>query len=76
MPNPPQDRSEFWIRFGCAFAFFGFLSAFGGLLIVDDVGIATACTIWAVYTIAAGIYAARHGDEAWNVILSWISAFW
>jgi hypothetical protein len=28
MAEPPRDRSEFWIRFVCAFFFFGAVSGF------------------------------------------------
>jgi len=66
MSDPPRDRSEFWIRFVCAFLFFGFLAAFAIIRCVDSLGVAAGVGIWAAVVLSISVYAARVGDEAWH----------
>jgi hypothetical protein len=72
MSNPPRDRSEFWIRFVCAFVFFGFIIALGILKFADSWGITGSVAIWAVASLAISLYAAKIGDEAWYQLLDFL----
>lgn len=72
MTTPPRDRSEFWIRFGCSFLFFGFLLALLSLRFIDSLGLALGCVAWFVATVGISIYAAITGDEAWHKIVNFL----
>lgn len=72
MSNPPTDRAEFWIRFVCAFFFFGIVWALLGLRFVDSVGLiptAVGCTI---LTLIVSIYVAQIGDDGWRNFTNFI----
>lgn len=65
-----MDRSEYWIRFVCAFIVFGLLSFFSLFEWIGSFG------FWGVglhFFILLGVchYAAKHGDEVWRSFLSW-----
>ena len=77
MSNPPQDRSEFWIRFICASLFFGLILGIGILLrSADSWGIPLSFTVWFISTFAIAMYAARIGDEAWKKLLELFRWWW
>ncbi|MES2441171.1 MAG: hypothetical protein V4584_19060 [Verrucomicrobiota bacterium] len=69
MSDPPGDRAEFWIRFVCAFLFFGVLAAAAIMQFADSMGIAQGAAVWAVIVISISVYAARVGDEAWHKLI-------
>jgi len=69
MSDPPKDRVEYWIRFVCAFLFFGFIMALVILRCVDGWGLKTGIAVWAIVTTGISMYAARQGDDAWRTIL-------
>jgi hypothetical protein len=70
MSDRPFDWLEFWIRFGCAFVFFGFLFALLLLRFADSTGLPLGIVIWMTSTVVVCIYAARVGDEAWHRIIN------
>ncbi|MCX6853749.1 MAG: hypothetical protein NTV80_02465 [Verrucomicrobia bacterium] len=65
MNTPPRDREEFWIRFVCAFLFFGFLAALLIVRFIDSLGIAQGLGLWTVVVLWVSVYAAKVGDQAW-----------
>ena len=69
MSAPPRDSMEFWIRFGCAFVFFGFIFAVILVRYVDGMGLLLGIAVWVVATVAVSCYAARVGDEAWHKLI-------
>jgi hypothetical protein len=69
MSDPPQDRLEFWIRFVCAFLFFGFIAALGVLRVIDSWGLLIGIAVWAAVSFAISFYAAKVGDEAWHSLI-------
>ena len=69
MNTPPRDREEFWIRFVCAFLFFGFLAALLIVRFIDFLGIAQGLGLWAVVVLTVSLYAAKVGDQAWHNII-------
>ena len=70
MSNPPHDRLEFWIRFGCAFIFSGAILFLLGLRIVDQTGLIPGVCGWAVSVTAISVYAALRGDSAWEFLIN------
>ncbi len=69
MNKPPRDREEFWVRFGCAFLFFGFLAALLIVRYLDSLGIAQGIGLWTIIVISISLYAAKVGDQAWHNII-------
>ena len=57
------------IRFVCAFVFFGVLLSLLALRFVSLLGLGGTILAVLVVTLLASLYAARHGDEAWEKIL-------
>jgi hypothetical protein len=70
MNDHPFDWLEFWIRFGCAFVFFGLLFALLMLRFIDSIGLPLGIAMWIASTVGTGIYAARVGDDAWHRIIN------
>lgn len=69
MSDPPRDRTEFWIRFTCAFIFFGAILALLGISHLDGLGLTRAVVTWAVCVLGISLYAAYHGDRAWERLI-------
>jgi hypothetical protein len=72
MSDRPRDRFEFWVRFSCAFLFFGCLIALAVLRWFSSSGLAPAIATWALATLAISTYAAKVGDAAWHRLLNFI----
>jgi hypothetical protein len=75
MSQPPRDRFEYWIRFTCAFFFFGVVLGLGGIAIQflgEGLSPATMAMFWGGATLACSLYAARVGDDAWRKLLELI----
>ncbi len=66
--TPPLDRTEYWIRFVCAFMVFGILTVLFSLRFMDSFE-------WKYFVVALlisgliSMYAARVGDEAWHKLI-------
>lgn len=71
MSEPPKDRSEYWVRFVCAFLFFGLIAGLVLLRVVSPVG-PGGIGVWLLVTISISLYAARVGDEAWEELIKTI----
>lgn len=69
MTDPPRDRLEFWIRFGCAALFFGAIFFLMGIRFVDAAGLWVSLAVWAVCTLAISLWAALRGDTAWEKMI-------
>ena len=76
MNMPPRDREEFWIRFVCAFLFFGFLAALLIVRFIDSLGTAQGLVLWAVVVLSVSLYAAKVGDRAWHNIIESVRWWW
>jgi hypothetical protein len=68
MSGPPRDQEEFWIRFICAFLFFGSLAALLLFRYIDDLGIAAGLGIWTMVVLSISLYVAKNGDDAWEKV--------
>ena len=65
MSDPPADRIEFLIRFGCAAMFFGCIMALIGIRFIDSIHPASVA-IWGLLTISISLLAALRGDGVWR----------
>jgi hypothetical protein len=75
MSEPPRDRLEFWVRFICAFVFFGLVS---GVMIFKNVTFDQpnlGQLYWALTTLAISLLAARVGDAAWRGLCTFFFYF-
>ena len=69
MSNHPADRSEYIIRFVCAFFVFGAINA---LILIRFIDFGGAFFVWVSLgiTILISMYAARVGDQAWHRLIN------
>jgi len=69
--HPPHDKTEFAIRFGCAFLFFGAIIALSLIRVIDGMGVIPAIAAWALITLAISFAAGRFGDPVWHALIRW-----
>lgn len=72
MSGRPMDRSEYWIRFVCAFIVFGLVAAFSLFRWFDGLGIAAPIVLLCL-VVYFSHQAGKRGDEVWRSFFDWFS---
>lgn len=65
-----KDRLEFWVRFVCAFLFFGLLAGGLALRFMHEYGVGRTFWISLIFTLLVSTWLAWKGDAGWKTILS------